>query len=87
MAKATKQELLDIQARTKKTIIFVTHDLDEAVLLADRIIVMRAGSIQETINVPLPRPRGNLGALRGTAEFAEARYKVWKALHGAEAVH
>ncbi len=80
-------ELLDIQARTKKTIIFVTHDLDEAVLLADRIIVMREGSIQETIKVPLPRPRGNLGALRGTAEFAEARYRVWKALHGAEAVH
>jgi NitT/TauT family transport system ATP-binding protein len=80
-------ELLEIQARTKKTIIFVTHDLDEAVLLADRIIVMRAGSIQETIQVPLPRPRGNLGVLRGTAEFAEARYQVWKALHSAEAVH
>jgi hypothetical protein len=48
---------------------------------------MRAGSIQETIQVPLPRPRGDLGALRGTAEFADARYKVWKALHGAEAVH
>ena len=80
-------ELLEIQARTKKTIIFVTHDLDEAVLLADRIIVMRSGSIQETIHVPLPRPRGNLGALRGTPEFADARYRVWKALHGAEAVH
>ena len=80
-------ELLEIQARTKKTIIFVTHDLDEAVLLADRIIVMRAGSIQESITVPLPRPRGELGALRGTSEFAEARYQVWKALHSAEAVH
>jgi NitT/TauT family transport system ATP-binding protein len=76
-------ELLEIQARTKKTIIFVTHDLDEAVLLADRIIVMRAGSIQEIINVPLPRPRGDLGALRGTAAFAESRYLVWKALHAA----
>ncbi|MBX9740724.1 MAG: ABC transporter ATP-binding protein [Beijerinckiaceae bacterium] len=76
-------ELLDIQARTKKTIVFVTHDLDEAVLLADRIIVMRAGSIQEVIDVPLPRPRGDLGALRGTAQFGEARYQVWKALHRA----
>ena len=82
-------ELLEIQARTKKTIIFVTHDLDEAVLLADRIIVMRAGSVQEIIEVPLPRPRGDLGALRGTALFAESRYRVWKALHAdqAEAVH
>jgi NitT/TauT family transport system ATP-binding protein len=74
-------ELLEIQARTQKTIIFVTHDLDEAVLLADRIIVMRAGSIQEIIEVKLPRPRGDLGALRGTALFAETRYQVWKALH------
>ena len=80
-------ELLDIQSRTKKTIIFVTHDLDEAVLLADRIIVMRAGSMQEEIRVLLPRPRGNLGALRGKPEFAEARYQVWKALHALEAVH
>jgi NitT/TauT family transport system ATP-binding protein len=80
-------ELLEIQARTKKTIIFVTHDLDEAVLLADRIIVMRAGAVQEEIRVPLPRPRGDLGALRGTSQFAEARYQVWKALHALEAVH
>jgi D-methionine transport system ATP-binding protein len=80
-------ELLDIQARTKKTIIFVTHDLDEAVLLADRIIVMRAGAVQEEIRVPLPRPRGDLGVLRGTPQFAEARYHVWKALHAQEAVH
>ncbi len=74
-------ELLEIQARTKKTIVFVTHDLDEAVLLADRIIVMRAGTIQEIIEVPLPRPRGDLGALRGSAEFARTRYLVWKTLH------
>ena len=80
-------ELLDIQARTQKTIIFVTHDLDEAVLLADRIVVMRLGSVQEIINVDLPRPRGDLGVLRGSKEFAQARYIVWKALHGAAAPH
>ena len=78
-------ELLELQARTKKTILFVTHDLDEAVLIADRIVVMRAGSVQETMTVPLKRPRGDLGAVRGTAEFADARYRVWKALH--ETVH
>jgi len=81
-------ELLEIQARTRKTIVFVTHDLDEAVLLADRIIVMRDGSIQETISVRLPRPRGDLGTLRGSTEFAQTRYRVWKALHGpSEALH
>src|ERR1700709_1592951 len=53
-------ELLDIHARTPKTILFVTHDLDEAVLIADRIIVMRGGKVHDIMTVPLPRPRGDL---------------------------
>ena len=81
-------ELLDIHARTKKTILFVTHDLDEAVLLADRVLVIREGALQEIIDVPLPRPRGDLGALRGSPEFAATRYRIWQALHQPpEAVH
>jgi NitT/TauT family transport system ATP-binding protein len=76
-------ELLQIHARTRKTILFVTHDLDEAVLIADRIVIMRDGCIQEILKVPLPRPRGDLGVARGTKEFAETRYHVWKALHAA----
>lgn len=80
-------ELLDIHARTKKTILFVTHDLDEAVLLADRIVVMRAGRIQDVVEVPLPRPRGDLGVIRGTPAFAETRYRIWRAVHGAEIPH
>jgi NitT/TauT family transport system ATP-binding protein len=76
-----QQELLEIHARTKKTILFVTHDLDEAVLIADRIVVMRDGGVCETMDVPLPRPRGDLGVIRGTQEFADTRYRVWKALH------
>src|ERR1041384_3395703 len=50
-------ELLDIHARTGKTILFVTHDLDEAVLIADRIVVMREGGVQEIMTVPLARLR------------------------------
>src|SRR6516225_7097132 len=76
-----QEELLQIHARTKKTILFVTHDLDEAVLIADRIVVMRDGCVHETMDVPLPRPRGDLGVIRGTKEFADTRYQVWKALH------
>jgi NitT/TauT family transport system ATP-binding protein len=76
-----QSELLEIHARTKKTILFVTHDLDEAVLLADRVIVMRSGNVQEIIDIDLPRPRGDLGALRGSPEFAAARYRIWRALH------
>src|SRR6476659_2778655 len=80
-------ELLDIQARTKKTIIFVTHDLDEAVLIADRIVVMKRGRVTEIMNVPLKRPRPDLGVVRGTPEFAETRYKVWRAIHDGTTVH
>jgi NitT/TauT family transport system ATP-binding protein len=79
-------ELLDIHARTKKTILFVTHDLDEAVLIADRIIVMKSGHVAEIMTVPMKRPR-DLEAVRGTPEFAETRYKVWKAIHDDVAVH
>jgi NitT/TauT family transport system ATP-binding protein len=78
-----QEELLQIHAGTGKTILLVTHDLDEAVLIADRIAVMRGGSIEEIVPVPLPRPRGDLAAVRGTREFAETRYHVWKALHAA----
>jgi len=79
-----QEELLQIHARTGKTILFVTHDLDEAVLIADRIVIMRDGRIEEILTVPLPRPRGDLGIARGTKAFAETRYHVWKALHAAE---
>ncbi len=74
-------ELLEIHARTGKTILFVTHDLDEAVLIADRIVVMKNGAVQEIMTVPLSRPRPDLSLVRGMPEFAETRYKVWKALH------
>src|SRR5712672_3238985 len=74
-------ELLELHARTRKTILFVTHDLDEAVLIADRIVVMRNGMLQEIMAVPLKRPRPDLGIVRGTKEFADTRYHVWRALH------
>jgi len=79
-------ELLDIQARTGKTVLFVTHDLDEAVLLADRVVVMRRGQVSEILDIDLPRPRADIGALRGMARYAELRCRLWKALH-ADTVH
>jgi NitT/TauT family transport system ATP-binding protein len=81
-------ELLEIHARTRKTILFVTHDLDEAVLLADRVVVMQHGRLQEIVTVPLPRPRDDLAKIRGSEEFAQTRYHIWQALHaGAPTVH
>src|SRR5215467_8771874 len=76
-----QEELLAIHRRTGKTILFVTHDLDEAVLLADRIVVIKRGTVQEINAVPLPRPRGDTGVLRRLPQFAETRYRIWQALH------
>lgn len=56
---AMQQWLLSVWRREKRTIIFVTHDIDEAIFLADRVVVMtpRPGRIHEVISVPIPRPR------------------------------
>jgi NitT/TauT family transport system ATP-binding protein len=53
------EELLDIWTETQKTILFVTHDIEEAVTLSDRVIVMSAnpGRIQEIVSVDISRPR------------------------------
>ena len=80
-------ELIGLHARTRKTILFVTHDLDEAVVLADRVVVMQHGTVQEIMDVPLPRPRGDLEALRGGAEFADTRYRLWRAINAHATQH
>lgn len=54
-----QQLLLQVWGNSKKTVVFVTHDIDEAILLADRIYVMgaRPGRIKEVLDVPIERPR------------------------------
>lgn len=54
-----QRELLEIRAETGKTILFVTHDIEEAVALSDRILVMRGspGRVREQLQIDLPRPR------------------------------
>ncbi len=73
-------ELLRIWEETHKTIIFVTHSIDEAVFLSDRVAVMtaRPGRIKEIIEVPLARPRSE--ELRNSPEFAGIRHQAWELL-------
>jgi NitT/TauT family transport system ATP-binding protein len=68
-----QHELLKIWEKTKKTILFVTHSVDEAVFLADRIVVLtpRPGMICEVISIENPRPRD-----RTSVEFAKVRRYV-----------
>lgn len=78
-----QESLLDIHLRTERTIVFVTHDLDEAVMLADRVVVMTPspGRIKEIVEVNLPRPRPPMVDMRLSDEFAEKRRYIWQSLH------
>jgi ABC-type nitrate/sulfonate/bicarbonate transport system ATPase subunit len=82
MTKAMMQEwLLDIWAEFGRTVVFITHDIDEAIYLADRIYVMsaRPGSIKCEIEVNLPRPRLSQ-EITTTAEFAKIKHEVLLAI-------
>jgi len=73
-----QDELLKIWEHKRQTIFFVTHDLVEAVALADRIVVMthRPGTIRDVITVPMSRPR-NIFEIHRQDGFDEAHAKLW----------
>jgi len=72
-------ELLRIHAETGKTTLFVTHDLDEALYLSDRIVVLAAkpGRVKKIIEVPFGHPRASLVELRGNPLFQQIRAEMW----------
>src|SRR4051812_49122131 len=81
-----QEELLQLMERPeeRKTMVFITHSIDEAILLGDRIAVMsaRPGRIKEVLEVPFGHPRdGN--ALRVDPRFGEMRAHIWGELHTA----
>ena len=74
---------MEIQSRLNNTVMMITHDVDEAILLADRVIMMTNGPaarIGEDLKVDLARPRARLTAI-DTAEYAHARHAVVHFLH------
>jgi len=73
-----QDELLKIVARTKSTVVMVTHDVDEAVLLSDRIVMMTNGpaaTIGQVLRVDLPRPRERV-ALAEDRHYVQCRKEV-----------
>jgi len=68
-----QRELLEIWQKTKKTVLFVTHSVDEAVFLSDRVVVLspRPGRVRDIVAIDLPRPRERTGV-----EFARIRRYV-----------
>jgi NitT/TauT family transport system ATP-binding protein len=76
-----QEELLRIWERERQTMVFITHSIDEAILLGDRVAIMttRPGRLKETLEVPFPRPR-QPEAIRARPEFAALRNHIWEQL-------
>ena len=78
-----QEELLRILESEKKALVFVTHSIDEAILLGDRIVMMsrRPGRIREIIPVNIPRPR-KIISVRAHPRYIELRNSLWEMLTG-----
>jgi NitT/TauT family transport system ATP-binding protein len=74
-------ELVRIWEETRKTVVYITHSIDEALLLGDRTVVMTAqpGRIKRIIDVPFPHPR-DLMTLSASAEFGALKLDIWRVL-------
>jgi len=75
-----QEELLNIWERDQKTVVFVTHDIEEALYLGDHVVVMRArpSKISRVIDVPFGRPR--VDKVRGSPEMARLKQEIWDEL-------
>jgi len=80
-----QNQLLDTWSKDRRTVMFITHDVDEAVFIANRVVVLAAnpGRLQEIIDVDLPYPRDD--EVRLSPEFMEIRNRVWRAVYHRDA--
>jgi NitT/TauT family transport system ATP-binding protein len=74
--------LLEICQQEQRTVVFITHSLEEAIVLGDRVIVMtaRPGTVKLEVEIPFPRPRSP--EIRDTPEFGALRADLWRILRG-----
>jgi NitT/TauT family transport system ATP-binding protein len=74
-------ELLELWSGTQASVVFVTHDLEEAIALADKVVVMTAGpaTVKETFTIALPRPR-SVESIRLEPRFLEIYREIWASL-------
>ena len=75
-------ELLALWEQTRPSVIFVTHDLEEAIALADRVVVMTVGpgTVKDVYDIDLPRPRGEVQEIRFEPRFLELHQEIWESL-------
>ncbi|KZX10780.1 ABC transporter ATP-binding protein [Methanobrevibacter filiformis] len=75
-------DLIKITENTKKTVVFITHSIDEAIFLADRVAIMtaRPGVIKEIVNIPVTREYRLNTDFKSTTEFVRIRHKIWELL-------
>jgi NitT/TauT family transport system ATP-binding protein len=77
-----QEQVLALSQRLRKTVVFVTHSIEEALLLGDRVVVMsaRPGHVKAVIDVTFARPRD--ARVRRTAEFQDLEERIWELLRG-----
>ena len=75
-------ELLGLWEQTRPSVIFITHDLEEAVALADKVVVMTVGpgTVKSVFDIDLPRPRGAVQEIRFDPRFLELHHQIWDSL-------
>ncbi|WP_067673146.1 ABC transporter ATP-binding protein [Nocardia miyunensis] len=75
-------ELLALWEQTRPTVVFITHDLEEAIALADVVVVMtaRPGTVKARYEIDLPRPRGAVQEIRFEPRFLELHQQIWQSL-------
>jgi NitT/TauT family transport system ATP-binding protein len=75
-------ELLGLWEETRPSVLFITHDLEEAVALSDRVVVMTSGpgTIKGVYDIDLPRPRGAVQEIRFDPRFLELHHQIWESL-------